>query len=96
MEDEHTDPLTPHEAFLHALNELIEEYLDTAIEEARTPDAEWDRAVATGWDAGRAAALQELKAYDSDAHDLASCRCWSCEAVQIMAVIWWTPMFGRS
>ena len=96
MPDEQNDPMSPQEAFHHALHELIEEYLDTVIEELRTPDAEWARAEAAGWEAGRAAALQELRSYDHDGHDLASCRCWCCEAIQIIAKIWWTPLFGKS
>ena len=63
MPDEQNDPMSSQEAFHHALHELIEEYLDTVIEELRTPDAEWARAEAAGWEAGRAAALKELPSY---------------------------------
>ena len=96
MPDEQNDPQTPHDAFLFTINELVEDYIDTILEEVRTADEEWVRAEATGYEAGRAAALQELRSYHEDAHDLASCRCWCCEAVQIIAKIWWTPLFGRS
>ena len=52
--------------------------------------------MAAGWDAGRAAGLQELRRYDHGAHDLASCRCWCCEVVQVVATKLRPLVFGRS
>ena len=96
MPEELNEPMTPHDAFLFALNELVEGYIDSVLQDVRTADEEWVRAVATGYEPDRAAAIQELRSYAEDTHDLASCRSSCCVAIQIIAKIWWTPLFGRS
>ena len=87
---------TPYEAFLKAFEELLNEYLDDALEAAGISDAQVNQLITAGWDSGRARALEELRAFDPGAHDLASCRCWACEAFQIMAARLRPLSFGRS
>ena len=96
MQDNHSQRPTSYEAFIEAFEELLGEYLDAALEEAGLGDAQVEQLMAFGWDAGRAAGLKELKAYDPAAHNLVSCRCWCCEVVQVVGARWWTPSFGRS
>ncbi len=96
MPDTQPEPLTPHQAFLEAFEELLVEYLEAALEDAGLSDAQVEELMAAGWDAGRAAGLKELRSHDPAAHDLVSCRCWCCEAVQIVGARWWAPVVGRS
>ena len=96
MPDNQPEPLTPREAFLEAFEELLDEYFDAVLEEAELSDAQVEQLMAAGWDAGRAAGLQELRRYDHGAHDLASCRCWCCEVVQVVATKLRPLVFGRS
>ena len=65
-------------------------------EEAGLGDAQVEYLMSAAWDAGRAAGLKELNAYDPGAHDLLTCRCWCCEAFQIMATRLRPLTFGRS
>ena len=96
MQDDHSQPPTSYEAFLEAFEELLNEYLDSALEEAGLGEAQVEHLMAVGWDAGRAAGLKELRSHDPAAHNLVSCRCWSCEVIQVVGARWWTPTFGRS
>lgn len=96
MQDNQPHRPTNYEAFFEAFEEMLNEYLDTALEEAGLSDAQVEHLMSAGWDVGRAAGLKELRAYDPGAHDLVTCRCWCCEVVQIVGARWWTPVVGRS
>ena len=88
---------TPHEAFLAAFKELLAEYLDSVREEETAVSAhQLEQLINVGWHSGREAGLRELKAFDPDAHDVVSCRCWACQAFQIMVTKLHPPIFGQS
>ena len=90
------NPLTPHEAFLAAFEEMLIEYVDSVLEEVVVSDDQLKQLITAGWYAGRDGALRELQAYEPNAHDVVSCRCWACQACQIMITKLHPPIFGRS